>query len=378
MTTLLLLLALHGFFLGGLLMVAGHQRDESNRLLGALVLTAGVVSLSFWLGTQQQRWQVLAAAALFPAWYLIGPLSLRYTQRFLRRQPTTSIWWVALAPLLALVWSAVWLQQPAALRADRGAQTVHVAVLYSGFWILTACCALRSWQILRAAETDADWDARPTWHRAWLRCLMALLLVFALLDFVMTCSFTLWGSYPAWLGMISVASLTTLVYAVGLVALMPDGVMQRVGWPGRRYERARLPESAASQHKAALRRLMEVEKIWLNDDLDLRRLAAALDISSHQLSQLLSQHLDTSFADYVNGYRVAHAVELLADQSRPRSVLDIGFESGFGSSATFYRAFRKHQGMTPRAFVAALSDSEDETNASAEIPNDKRGQPRLQ
>ena len=102
---------------------------------------------------------------------------------------------------------------------------------------------------------------------------------------------------------------------------------------------------------ARLERYMEQERPWLEEDLRLEDLATALGISRHRLSRVLSQHLATRFHDFVNRFRVAEARRLLTDPSWTGSVMDTGLAAGFGSNASFYRAFRRFVGETPKAFA---------------------------
>ncbi|MCB1606517.1 MAG: AraC family transcriptional regulator [Xanthomonadales bacterium] len=62
--------------------------------------------------------------------------------------------------------------------------------------------------------------------------------------------------------------------------------------------------------------------------------------------------------------------QTLADRSTPRSVLDIGFECGFGSSASFYRVFRKATGKSPRAYAAQTSSVEGPSRSDC-APNQR-------
>ena len=59
----------------------------------------------------------------------------------------------------------------------------------------------------------------------------------------------------------------------------------------------------------------------------------------------------TGFYDFVNGLRLQRACALLADPARAQcSVLDLAFEAGFQSKATFHRVFKARTGETPSAF----------------------------
>lgn len=95
--------------------------------------------------------------------------------------------------------------------------------------------------------------------------------------------------------------------------------------------------------------LMRGEKLYLNEEVTLKDVASMLDISHHQLSQLLNERLNLNFNTFVNNYRVEFAKELLL-QKREWTVLNIAYEAGFNSKSTFYDAFTKITGVTPLQF----------------------------
>jgi AraC-like DNA-binding protein len=98
-----------------------------------------------------------------------------------------------------------------------------------------------------------------------------------------------------------------------------------------------------------LAQLMSEERIYEQADLTLPLLAARMDISPHQLSELINVHLGKGFSRYVREYRVEAAKALLL--SKPAmSVLAVGMQVGFSSQSNFYEAFRELAGMTPGQF----------------------------
>ncbi len=95
--------------------------------------------------------------------------------------------------------------------------------------------------------------------------------------------------------------------------------------------------------------LMEDERIFQDPDLDLPTVAAQLNLSGHQLSELINVHIGKSFSRYVREYRVNSAKQiLLAEPSA--SVLSVGLSVGFTSQSNFYSAFREIVGSTPGQF----------------------------
>ncbi len=97
---------------------------------------------------------------------------------------------------------------------------------------------------------------------------------------------------------------------------------------------------------AKLQALMEQEAVYKDSQLNLNSLAQRLDLSSHQLSELINTRLGKNFSRYMREYRVQAAqAMLLAEPSV--SVLSIGLSVGFTSQSNFYEAFREIAGITP-------------------------------
>ena len=102
----------------------------------------------------------------------------------------------------------------------------------------------------------------------------------------------------------------------------------------------------------ALSRKMSDNQLFLQQDLNLRSLSEELNISDKKLSSLLNQQLETSFTDYVNGFRVQHFVDSAeAGKLQQLSITGLANKSGFSSKTTFYRAFKKIKGCTPTDYL---------------------------
>ena len=95
-----------------------------------------------------------------------------------------------------------------------------------------------------------------------------------------------------------------------------------------------------------LERLMLDEKVFQNENLNLGTLADMLELSSHQLSELINSRFGIGFSRYVREQRITEAKRLLASDDRS-SVLSISLMTGFRSQSNFYAAFREISGEAP-------------------------------
>ena len=95
--------------------------------------------------------------------------------------------------------------------------------------------------------------------------------------------------------------------------------------------------------------LMEKEKAFCDEDISLPKLARELQVSPHQLSELLNIRLQKNFNTFINEYRVKEAQGLLVQEPQ-RSVISVAHAVGFETSSAFYNAFKKNTGLSPTKF----------------------------
>jgi len=98
-----------------------------------------------------------------------------------------------------------------------------------------------------------------------------------------------------------------------------------------------------------LEKLMIEEKLYVNPSVKLNDIAQELELTTHQLSQLLNDNLNKSFALFINEYRVEEAKELLKNNHQ-FTLEAIGYEAGFSSKSSFYATFKKIAEVTPAQF----------------------------
>jgi AraC-like DNA-binding protein len=105
------------------------------------------------------------------------------------------------------------------------------------------------------------------------------------------------------------------------------------------------------ENRERLLRAMTEERLYLDNDLNEKRLADHLELPSYVLSRLLNEELGKSFSTFINEYRVAEAQRILkADIDKAKTNYAIALESGFRSESVFYVNFKKIAGTTPSKY----------------------------
>nr|WP_321406403.1 helix-turn-helix transcriptional regulator [uncultured Carboxylicivirga sp.] len=109
----------------------------------------------------------------------------------------------------------------------------------------------------------------------------------------------------------------------------------------------------------SLRTFMIKQKPYLNPSLNIDELASQINIASRDLSILINNHLNQHFFDFVNGYRIKNAMEILRNSDKKNvTILEVLYDVGFNSKSSFNTAFKKYTGKTPTEYrkMHLLSD----------------------
>ncbi|MDC2459914.1 helix-turn-helix domain-containing protein [Bacteroides ovatus] len=113
-------------------------------------------------------------------------------------------------------------------------------------------------------------------------------------------------------------------------------------------KKAALPEMKVNGILDNLLSYLEHEKPYLNPKLSIGDVAAKLDCTETELSQLLNNHMNVNFSNFINVYRVNEIKKRLNQENLSKYTLKaLSEQCGFSSKATFYRVFKNVTGMTP-------------------------------
>lgn len=172
---------------------------------------------------------------------------------------------------------------------------------------------------------------------------VALVVLFAL-DSVIAVSLAL-GHEGQAAKVISYAAIAAIAVPllVILLALRPDP-------PSRSSTGKEHTEDAegAAHLVARAAALLEAERLYLDSDLTVERLARRLHVPARALSGAVNRQKGVNMSQYVNGFRLCHAADLLRGSDLP--VTQVMQQSGFLTRSNFYREFHRVYGQTPSAY----------------------------
>lgn len=96
-------------------------------------------------------------------------------------------------------------------------------------------------------------------------------------------------------------------------------------------------------------------EVFLNSQLTAELLGSLTDHPHRSIGQAIKCKHGISFRDYLNNYRIAYIEEKLSDPAylAKSSIETIAEASGFGSRQSFYTAFKKAKGCTPKEYFSS-------------------------
>jgi AraC-like DNA-binding protein len=260
-----------------------------------------------------------------------------------------------------------WLALAAIAVVEMWVRSTSLFAIHSAASLLFVLLAI--WHALAGRATDLVEGRR--------RFRVVFAVATALYTFLIVASDWLWpgGLSAAWFSLPNAIGLVTLIFLAAVLDSLPSierplapaavrtGSVQS---PGNDMRTASLTTAPDAAQLAALRRLIDHDKVYREPDLSIASLSQKLDVPEYRLRHLINQQLGhRNFSAFVNGYRLAEAEAALGDPAQADvPILTIALDAGFGSIGPFNRAFKAHTGLTPTEYRRARLDAAQSDRAS--------------
>lgn len=366
---LLLIIGITQGIITSTLLIFSGQNQPYQRLLGLAVLIFSLVNFRALINSM--GWSQLSYFRYAPLGLelFLPPLIYLYMLLLTRDNKLFNLktWLHFLPAMLVLCFDlliySMTLFEPNIQYKDQLAESFYYVAFnnFEDYFILlsTWIYTLIGWQKISAylkwslPFQSSQRDLLVLWLRqvlTWMVVLAVFLLVNQLLDFFSISDQSKWTRWQ-WFNVF----LACTTYYLGFLGYRHKG--SRL-YDAKKYLDNRAKKFSKTGHEhlvISLRYLMKVEKIYLDSEINLKVLASELNVSSEDLSFVINQKLNTTFRDLINWYRVeAVKTQLTKEQDMSGSILDLALMMGFNSQASFYRAFNKFVGMTPKVFLESL------------------------
>ncbi|MEZ4803234.1 MAG: helix-turn-helix domain-containing protein [Gelidibacter sp.] len=119
-----------------------------------------------------------------------------------------------------------------------------------------------------------------------------------------------------------------------------------------KYQKSSLTETFSLELKEKLMDLLVDKKVYKDNSINLDKLSNKLNTSRHNTSQIINEHFNENFYEFLNDYRIDEAKKLLlvTNGDSKMNINEILYEVGFNNKVSFNNAFKKRTGLTPTQF----------------------------
>ena len=376
MSTTLLLGALYGALFAALLALA-TKNIRANRFLAVLLVVIALQLFPYIIGYagfyDAYPW---LSYAPYEASLAFGPLLFWYV-RSLSQPMAAPGWGWHFAPVAAQVayYSCIF-PMPLAFK-DEWNSTIHVPLVvpleqFSTLLSIAVYWALsvkhyRAYQAWLADSVSDREDHHIEWVRNFLVALgLTLVLWTGLIAYDrLIAKLNYFEQFPfyVWLAVLSYY-LGTEGYrhcghhypqwVVHPDVVVPEATAQDQPMPADVGPQRSARDPVNWQARGEKWRLQMVSEGWWRDsELSLVSLSRKLGTNTSDLSRAINEGLGLNFNELVNRLRVEAVKQVLQDAGDQRGLLDIAFEAGFSSKASFNRCFKHYTGQTPSAYREA-------------------------
>jgi AraC-like DNA-binding protein len=105
------------------------------------------------------------------------------------------------------------------------------------------------------------------------------------------------------------------------------------------------------QLKDRILEVVVIQKKYLDKDYSAKRLAEDLGTNTRYISAVVNVKFHMNYASFINKYRIDEAMSILVDKRyKDLRVEEVSDMVGFSNRQSFYAAFYKIKGMTPKEY----------------------------
>ncbi|MDY8137101.1 helix-turn-helix domain-containing protein [Aquimarina sp. 2201CG5-10] len=218
--------------------------------------------------------------------------------------------------------------------------------IHLGYYLFKNLSILKIYTLKLQSEY-ATIDRQVKWLRGFNITLLFVLLFSAIFLYVLLVT----DIYRRYLDYIYVLPIGVLFYLISYYLM--DIAWKPVETKNGKYAGSSLNSDDIVSYATQLDDLVRKEKSYMNPEIRLKDLAQMIKLSNHQVSQIINQHFQLSFFDYINRYRILEAKKII-EENPELTLLEVAFDAGFSNKTSFVNAFKKFEKTTPSKYREAI------------------------
>ncbi len=222
----------------------------------------------------------------------------------------------------------------------------HVKFLLQRTTFIIYTLLFLTYILFKRKHSISNYKKRNNWFFIFLYCFVFLLIS----EFVLLISTHTYHS------LLFTLFLAIIIHLFTYAVIINPNLFFKLETSKLKYQNSSINDIKSTEISKNFINYLTEEKPYLDDSFNLEKAASYLTIPKHQLSQVISQNLQSSFSKIVKKFRVEESITLLKnDISKKRKIIDIAFACGFKDTSSFHRAFKELQGTTPSNYRDSFS-----------------------
>lgn len=331
---------------------------SKNFLSAFFILNITINSSLFMVDIFQNQLSFKLYIMTFPLILLLGPLLTRFTRATLRMEKLTifdtrmkvllASGYLLISPYLFMTNGSSIEEQP--LNFQYLLLTSQLAVVL--LFVINSCWHFLPilWHLSKGRLYSVGYGEN-TYH--WLKGVwLSISLVW--LTLIVDVISDLFDHHPVWRDVLSHLIGFLMFFLLALYSLryckQPEQADEiKHCQENSKYEKSALTAEHAEEILAKVDLLMTAEKLYLNHNISIDKIAALSQTQPQYLSQAINQYREMNFYEFIAFYRIEFAKQEL-ENSPTKSIIDIAMSAGFNAKSTFNNTFKKMTGLTPSQY----------------------------
>ncbi|HPS13355.1 MAG TPA: helix-turn-helix transcriptional regulator [Prolixibacteraceae bacterium] len=322
---------INGLVIAMVLFLLNRGNRKANHLLG-LLLVAVCLKLGYALLINiQHEWQAPSLWLYYDsesAYFSFGPLLLLYFHALLSRR---------VSPLFRV---AMFIPALSPFVGHFIPFDVPLWPMQLWFLIFLLIISIQFKSVIFSGEKSSSTHPDQTW-------LQVLFVSFSMIWLTANLLFIDFKFYFLELLAVVIAAIYVALYSAIRFYWFREGDKLKVP----KYVNSTLTEDEANTIMLKLKRVMEVERLYIDPEITLPKVAERLQIRPHKLSQVINQQLNMTFNEYINSCRIREIKGIMKlPEYQNLKIASIAYDYGFNTISSFNTAFKKFTHYTPSQY----------------------------
>jgi AraC-like DNA-binding protein len=322
---------INGLVIAFVLFLLNFGNRKANQLMGLLVVAVCLKLGYALLINIQHEWQAPSLLLYYfseSAYISFGPLLLLYFYAFLSKKISTRFIVAMFIPALS------------PFAGHFISFDIPLWAMQVWFFIFLLIISIQFRSVIFSGEKSSFTRQDQIWLRV-------LFVSFFLIWLTANLLFIDFKFYFLELLAVVIAAIYVVLYSAIRFYWFIEGDKLKV----QKYVNSTLTVGEAEVIMSKLTRVMEVERLYIDPEITLPKVAERIQIRSHKLSQVINQQLNMTFNEYINSCRIGEIKGIMKlPEYKSLKIASIAYDCGFNTISSFNSAFKKFTNFTPSQY----------------------------